>query len=343
MVPAAPRTLCGSSPTANLVSNTQGNGRRIDFPKLKKSRSSSAAGRAKERSVVKTSALAAGLVAVSVGSGLVWLLGTRNPYTPAGYVGYLTQGALFGKASYYGLQKGPTSTGRTWLVETVNVSITPYTYSESFTGNDSVLSRDNLKISFLVHVVWKVREDRIRDFVERFSTLYGNESSDKLVETAYRNFVREPLRTLARDEIQKLDGLEIKAQITPIGDRIRTRIQLLTQDSPFQITSVVVGNIQYPEEVASAVAQKLASTQVLERKQTEIAIAQAEAKRRVAEAEGIAQSMQIINERLTTRYIQHEAIEAQKAMVGSPNHTTIYVPVGPLGVPVVQTAEAGHP
>jgi hypothetical protein len=68
---------------------------------------------------VKTSALAAGLVAVSVGSGLVWLLGTRNPYTPAGYVGYLTQGALFGKASYYGLQKGPTSTGRTWLVETV--------------------------------------------------------------------------------------------------------------------------------------------------------------------------------------------------------------------------------
>jgi regulator of protease activity HflC (stomatin/prohibitin superfamily) len=133
--------------------------------------------------------------------------------------------------------------------------------------------------------------------------------------------------------------LQIKEQITPIGDRIRTRIQLLTQDSPFQIASVVVGNIQYPEEVASAVAQKLASTQVLERKQTEIAIAQAEAKRRVAEAEGIAQSMQIINERLSSQYIQHEAIEAQKAMVGSPNHTTIYVPVGPLGVPVVQNAE----
>jgi hypothetical protein len=62
----------------------------------------------------------------------------------------------------------------------------------------------------------------------------------------------------------------------------------------------------------------------------------------VAEAEGIAQSMQIINERLTTQYLQHEAIEAQKAMVGSPNHTTIYIPVGPLGVPVVQTADVGH-
>jgi len=276
------------------------------------------------------------LVALS----LVWLAGTRNPYTPAGYVGYLTQDALFGKARFYGLQKGPTSSGRTWLLDTLNISITPYTYNEQFTGNDSVLSRDNLKISFRVHVVWRVREEKVKDFVERYSTIYGNEHSDKIVETAYNNYLREPLRTFARDEIQKLDGLMIKEQITPIGETIRQRVATLTTNSPFEITSVVVGNIQYPEQVANAVAEKLASTQVLERKQTEIAIAQAEAKRRVAEAEGIAQSMQIINARLTSQYIQHEAIEAQKAMVGSPNHTTIYIPVGAMGVPLVETLEA---
>jgi hypothetical protein len=39
-------------------------------------------------------------------------------------------------------------------------------------------------------------------------------------------------------------------------------------------------------------------------------------------------------------YIQHEAIEAQKAMVNSPNHTTIYIPVGPMGVPVVSTTDS---
>ena len=47
--------------------------------------------------------------------------------------------------------------------------------------------------------------------------------------------------------------------------------------------------------------------------------------------------MEIINQRLTPTYLQHEAIEAQKAMVGSPNHTTIYIPVGPMGVPLVGT------
>jgi hypothetical protein len=50
--------------------------------------------------------------------------------------------------------------------------------------------------------------------------------------------------------------------------------------------------------------------------------------------------MEIVNQKLTATYLQHEAIEAQKAMVGSPNHTTIYIPVGPMGVPVVGTMNA---
>ena len=92
-------------------------------------------------------------------------------------------------------------------------------------------------------------------------------------------------------------------------------------------------------ENQKAVAQKLATTQVLERKQIEIDVAQAEARKRVVEADGIAESMRIINESLTSVYLQHEAIEAQKAMVNSPNHTTIYLPVGPMGVPIVETLQ----
>jgi hypothetical protein len=52
---------------------------------------------------------------------------SSNPFTPAGYVGYLTKGALFGRSQFYGIQRGPTSPGRTWLLDVTNVSITPYT------------------------------------------------------------------------------------------------------------------------------------------------------------------------------------------------------------------------
>ena len=94
-------------------------------------------------------------------AGMIWLLGSRNPYTPAGYVGYLTRGAVFGKSIFYGTQRGPTSAGRSWLLDVTNVSVTPYTYTEDFTGEDAVLSKDNLKIAFRVHTVWRVDESRV--------------------------------------------------------------------------------------------------------------------------------------------------------------------------------------
>jgi hypothetical protein len=32
---------------------------------------------------------------------LIWLLGARNPFTPAGYVSCLTKGAVFGRSTYH--------------------------------------------------------------------------------------------------------------------------------------------------------------------------------------------------------------------------------------------------
>ena len=66
------------------------------------------------------------------------------------------------------------------------MSITPYTYTDDFVGNDAVLSRDNLKIGFKVHTVWHVDDRRIPLFMERYSTTIthqGHESSPKLAGT----------------------------------------------------------------------------------------------------------------------------------------------------------------
>jgi hypothetical protein len=50
--------------------------------------------------------------------------------------------------------------------------------------------------------------------------------------------------------------------------------------------------------------------------------------------------MEIIRGQLSGMYIQHEAIEAQKMMVNSPNHTVVYIPVGAMGVPLTGTFDA---
>jgi regulator of protease activity HflC (stomatin/prohibitin superfamily) len=275
---------------------------------------------------------------------LAWFLGSSNPFTPAGYVGYLTKGAVLGQTRFYGVQRGPTSAGRTWLLDVTNVSITPYTYTEDFTGNEAVLSRDNLKIAFRVHTVWRVDDARVPLFMERFSTTSNRRDVEKdpdtIVKVAYANFVREPLRTYARDEVQRRNGLEVKDALVPIGDAVLARIRQYVVGSPFIITGVVVGNVQYPTEVSDAVSRKLAATQELQRKDTEIEIERKERTKREVQAQGIANAMAIIRGQLSGMYVQHEAIEAQKAMVGSPNHTVVYIPVGQMGVPLTGTFNA---
>lgn len=278
-----------------------------------------------------------GLFIILVLCVLVWFANSHNPDVPAGYVGYQTQGAILGSSKFYGTLKGPSSPGKTWMVKSFNVSVTPYTYNEDFTGDNSVLSKDNLKVSFRTHIVWRVREDSVKDFVEKYSTIDPNvakQDAEKVVKDAYNNFIKEPFRTFSRNEVQKLDGLKIKDNQVEIGDTILAKMKKMTEGTPFEIISAVVGNIQYPKTVEDAVSENLASEQLLQKEHKD-------AERRIVQAKSIAESMQVINKQLSDQYLQHEAIEAQKSMVNSPNHTVIYIPVGAMGIPLVSTVDKG--
>ena len=100
-----------------------------------------------------------------------------------------------------------------------------------------------------------------------------------------------------------------------------------------------MGNIDYPDVVARAVEKKLAAQQLLEEKETQKQIAQKDAEIRIEEAKGIAEAQRIINSTLTENYLQHEAINAQLRMAESPNHTTVYIPVGTNGIPLVHQSK----
>ena len=167
--------------------------------------------------------------------------------------------------------------------------------------------------------------------MERFSTTLAQtdrQGARRDREVAYGNFVREPLQDLrarrsaapqrSRGEGRVDSDRRGGARPHPPG----------AEASPFVIKSVVVGNVQYPEAVSAAVSRKLAATQELQRKDTEIEIERKERTKREVQAQGIANAMNIIRGQLTGMYIQHEAIEAQKQMVGSPNHTVVYIPRG---------------
>lgn len=278
----------------------------------------------------------AGLLAIILAGSLT---GCSNPGTPAGYVGYLTRGAVVGKTSYVGLQTGPTSYGLGWMMNVMNVSVTPFSYAEDFTGDNAVLAQDKLMIGFRAHTIFRVRSDKVKEFVEQYTTI---EQGRDQVQVAFGNFLREPLRTEIRAAVAHYDAFSLNANIGKINQELTAWAQEKTRGTPFEVMNVVVGNIQFPAAVSQAVGAKLAASQDLETRATQVEIAKKDAEKRIVEAEGIAKATQIIQQRLTPLYVQHEAIEAQKAMVGSQNHTTIYIPVGPMGVPIVSTRQHGE-
>ncbi len=259
------------------------------------------------------------------------LTGCTNPYTPPGEVGYLTRHPIGLPAHFVALQTGPRSPGWSYLIFVQNIRITPYTYDEQFTGAETVLSKDNLNIGFHLGIVWRVKKQRVKQFFEYYLPT-TSASADANALAAYEAFLKTKIRSLAINEIQHLNALEIKDRIPEIQASILKGAGNYTADTPFDIMAVAVNNVQYPPTVASSVSQMMAATQHLER--TKI-----EAQARVAEAQGIAQAMQIITNRLTPLYVQYEALKTQNLQINSPNHTVVYIPVGKLGIPLVGSVD----
>ena len=45
---------------------------------------------------------------------------------------------------------------------------------------------------------------------------------------------------------------------------------------------------------------------------------------------------------MTPLCVQYEAIQAQEKVINSPNHTEVFIPVGPMRVPIVGTMKLGQ-
>ena len=254
----------------------------------------------------------------------VYLAGCTNPSTPAGHEGYVKENPrIWGKGGFRGALKGPENYGVSlWRNEVENVDFRPQTYAESF----NILARDELNIAFRFQTIIKVKPGTIKSVVEGYA---GSQF--------YARYIKEPLRAMVRKNVQTLESRQVKEKRNEIAEAVMSELRAYLADTPFVAVSGVVGNIDYPKVVTEAVEKKLAAKQLLDEKETQKEIAKKDAEIRIEEAKGIAEAQKIINSTLTQNYLQHEAINAQLKMASSPNHTTVYIPSGPNGIPLVGT------
>jgi len=251
------------------------------------------------------------------------LISCTNPSTPAGFEGYVFEDPrIFGKGGFRGTIIGPGNYGMSVLRNRViNIDVRPNTYKESF----RILTKDDLNVTFSFHSVIAVKKGSSKTVVENYGA-----------RDWYKRFLQKPLRTYVREIVQPYSSKEIKQKRSEVAELVKSKMQTYLEKTPFKPISVVVGNIDYPKVVSDAVEKKMAAQQLLEEKATQKEIMKRDAEIRIEEARGIAEAQRIINATLTTNYLQHEAIQAQLKMASSPNHTTVYIPSGTNGIPLVK-------
>jgi hypothetical protein len=269
----------------------------------------------------------AAIIALVVGLFLLIVIsrsGCVNLYTPPGHEGYLRSNPVAGQGAFVGIQDGPTSTGWVWRQQVVNIDIRPSTYSEAM----SIVTAERLPLSFIAHTRIQLRKSHVREVVEK----YGGRDW-------YVTNVRDQLRSEVRSKVQALDAFTVKSQSGPIAEQVLAAMQARYQESPIEVISVDIGDIQYPDVVVQSVIRKFVTEEDNLRKDIELKIAQREIDIGVADAEGTADAQRIIRTTLDPMFLQYEALGAIEQLAGSPSTTFVVTPMGSGGSPIILSVD----
>jgi regulator of protease activity HflC (stomatin/prohibitin superfamily) len=226
-------------------------------------------------SILKLAGLILTVAILLIGLIVLWA-NMRNYRVPAGYAGYVYTVPIFGKSKFQEVLLGPSSTGWRWRISGQLVSVTPYTYPETFSGQASALAKDKLPLDANSHIVWRLRGEQaqIQRFLEAFGGWDVNADPDAIAQGAYDQYIKEPFRTETRTILAQYNGLDVNADLTKISQAIKAEVTTRLKDTPFEVLDVVMGNAQPPAQVIDAISKKVASQQELEQRSIQLQIAE---------------------------------------------------------------------
>lgn len=248
------------------------------------------------------------MLSLAIASGVA----CTNPETPQGYEGYIYYVPLiFGKMEYRDFQRGAATTGISWRLFVENIDMQARSYPEKF----QLLTVDNLSVAFEVDTRVKLHDGNVKEIVEE----WGGENW-------YEWNVKEQLRTIVREVVTEFKATEIQLNTPKVRVRIREQLDAKFKDTPIDILSVDIGEIQFPEEVTRAIELKIGKKEELKRQDFVLDKTRKEAAIHVLGALKKAKEQQIIGSTLDPLYVQQKAVEVYKTLAASKNKTIIMLP-----------------
>ncbi len=255
--------------------------------------------------------LAAGALLVVLGVALSTVI-----QIDAGQVGVQT---LFGQVQKRVLPSGLNIVNPLVEVTRFDTKTQNYTMSAIQTegqqaGDDAirVLSADGLEVVIDLTALYHVMPAE----TPRILSTIGADYESKIV--------RPIARTRIRDNAVYYDAV---ALYSTRRDEFQTRIYKSIEDdfrkNGLQLDQLLIRNIQLPAPVKRSIESKISAEQDAQKMQFVLQKERQEADRKRVEAQGIADYQKIINNELSDKLLQYEAIKANKEIALSPNTKVI--------------------
>lgn len=197
-------------------------------------------------------------------------------------------------------------------------------------GDDAikVITRDNLELTIDLSVWYTINSDLVTDIYRNIAK-NNSDLKSKIIRTSVRNVTRNVATKYSfRETIEKREQFshEMERELREIIDS-----KGITTDR------VLIRKVDPPISVKNSIENKLVQEQNLETKSLELQKAAKDAEIRKVTAQGIADSQEIIQDKLTPLYIQYEAVQAYKELANSNNTTFVIAPTdsNASGMPLI--------
>jgi regulator of protease activity HflC (stomatin/prohibitin superfamily) len=188
----------------------------------------------------------------------------------------------------------------------------------------SVLSNNGLMLRVDASVRYRPKPDALFEL----QTKVGPNYAEILIGPIIRSEARKVFGRYSPEQIYSTRREEIERQIYD-------EVQKALEGRPVVVEAILVRDVDLPEAIKTAIADKLAEEQRSQKMQFTLQKEKQEAERKQIEAEGIARYQVIVRQGLTPEYLQYKGIEATMKFAESANSKVIIVGGGKGGLPLV--------
>lgn len=186
------------------------------------------------------------------------------------------------------------------------------------------LSSNGLSIGLDASIRWHPMGDQLANL----HVTYGPDYYRKLVQPELRSAVREIVGQYTPEELYSTRRTELQETIF---EQVRDAVV----QNNVVVEAILIRNITLPEQIRTAIENKLKEEQEAERYEFTLIKERLEAQRKEIEANGQAEYQRIITRSLSTIFLRFKGIEATLQLASSNNAKTVIIGSGSDGLPII--------